>query len=158
VAINRRVVHADVEDVHAVLSDPSTYDDFVVGTRRIRAADPGWPGRGTRLHHSVGFGVTVLRDETQVRDADPPHRLELCVRIRPFAEFLTIFRIERNPDGALVEIEEDPIGGLAAHLTPRLVDQMIRLRNHEVLRRLARIVEDRRAADPTQRTREEEMS
>lgn len=81
-AVNRRIVRATVENVHAVLADPSTYDDFVVGTRRIRAADRGWPGRGTRLHHSVGFGVTLLRDETEVRDTDPPHRLELCVRIR----------------------------------------------------------------------------
>ena len=47
-------VEAPPERVFEVLSDPESYGHWVVGSREIRGADPGFPGLGTKFDHSVG--------------------------------------------------------------------------------------------------------
>lgn len=74
-ARNRTVVDAPVEAVFAVLADPRTYDDFVVGTKRIRRFEPTWPELGSALQHTLGVGPFVLRDATSVEEVDGERRL-----------------------------------------------------------------------------------
>ena len=55
-ARNQRDIDAPPERVFAVLADPRCYPEWVVGSKEIRAADPGFPAPGTRFHHTVGVG------------------------------------------------------------------------------------------------------
>jgi hypothetical protein len=56
----------------AVLSHPENYADWVVGSDKIRDADPTWPAVGTRFHHRVGVGPLKVNDHTDVIAVDPP--------------------------------------------------------------------------------------
>ncbi len=69
-------------DVFSVLSDPEAYGDWVVGSRRIRGADAGFPAVGTRFHHQVGVAPLVLNDHTEVLENQSPNRLVLRAKTR----------------------------------------------------------------------------
>ena len=49
---NRITVRTDPEAVFEVLDDPYAYPRWVVGARRIRSVDAGWPAVGSRFHHA----------------------------------------------------------------------------------------------------------
>jgi uncharacterized protein YndB with AHSA1/START domain len=76
-------VDAPPERVFAVLADPKTYADWVVGSDTIRDADPTWPAPGSRFYHRVGVGPIKVKDHTEVREADRPRKLALHARARP---------------------------------------------------------------------------
>ena len=153
-AVNRRRIGASPERVFAVLADPRLYAYFVVGTRTIRWFDPRWPDPGSAFHYSLGLCVTLLRDQTIVVEAEPPHRLVLRLRMRRLGDIRTVFRLARVGEGTLVEVQEFPLDGpLAAEPVGPLVDGLIWLRNVEVLRRLSGLVEGREQ----QRRRAEEL-
>ena len=78
-----RFMPVSPEDVWEVLADPGEYAYWVVGSKIVRDADPGWPEPGTRFHHTVGFGPLTLEDHTASLKADPPHRLKLRATGRP---------------------------------------------------------------------------
>ena len=97
-------IDAPPERVWEVLADPFSYDQWVVGTRRIRRADDTWPAVGSRLHHTVGVWPLTLRDHSEVLVSEPPHRLVMRAKIRPV--------------GVLkVEIDLNPVGERGTHLT-----------------------------------------
>src|SRR4028118_964875 len=56
----------------------------VVGSKRIRAADPSWPEPGSRFHHTVGVGPLSLDDHTESLEAHPPTLLRMRAKARPF--------------------------------------------------------------------------
>jgi len=64
-------------DVFSVLSDPAAYGDWVVGSRRIRGADAGFPAVGTKTRHSRRHGegtpVTTGADDSV---ADVPRTMK----------------------------------------------------------------------------------
>jgi uncharacterized protein YndB with AHSA1/START domain len=137
---------APPERVFAVLENPASLGAAVPGTRRIRHFDPAWPALGTRLHHSVGLGPFVLRDHTEVLEVEPPHRLVLEARLRPLGSLRVEFSLAGRPGGTELTIDEQPAGGLVALAALRpLVNALLRLRNHELGRRLRRIVAAREA-------------
>jgi hypothetical protein len=70
----RGVTPAQVFDV---LRDGHTYAHWVVGTRAIRAVDPGWPEPGRRLHYTVGYRPLRKDDVTTSTAYEPDARLEL---------------------------------------------------------------------------------
>lgn len=57
--------------VFAVLSDPASYADWVVGSHSVRDADPTWPEVGARFYHRVGAGPMTVSDHTEVLAVDP---------------------------------------------------------------------------------------
>jgi uncharacterized protein YndB with AHSA1/START domain len=130
-----RDVTAPPEAVFAVLSDPRTYPDWLVGAQRIRAVDPTFPAPGAEFDHSVGptEGATV-DDSSEVIDADPPHHLALEVRVGILAG---VVELDVLPSGAgsTIRFRERPIGP-AAVLTP-LVRPLLRRRNATSLEQLA---------------------
>lgn len=141
-AITTTVVRASPERVFAILSNPKHYGRFVVGTRRIRKFDPTWPDTGSHFHHSLGYGITLIRDATRVLEVDEPHHLTLHTAMRPLGATRTEFRVIAHPHGTRVEIEEVPAQGLVAtDALSVVVDHMIRLRNKELLRRLRQLAE-----------------
>ena len=131
---------ASPEQVFAVLSDPFTYDRWVVGTRNIRHADPNWPETGSRLHHSVGIGPLNLNDDSEVLDVDPPNKLVLEARGRPFGVARVEFRIDPDKNGSCVTIDEFVLRPMPVTLLNPVLAPAVRARNTETLRRLATVV------------------
>ncbi|MCU1452594.1 MAG: hypothetical protein JWN46_740 [Acidimicrobiales bacterium] len=80
-----RYASGSIDDVFAVIADPTTYPEWLVGARAIRAIDEGWPRPGTKFHHRVGLvGPITVDDHTESLEVDPPRHLALEARFRPF--------------------------------------------------------------------------
>lgn len=122
--------------VFDVLRDGKSYAGWVVGTRKIRAVDPGWPAVGTRLHYTVGYGPLRKDDETRSLTYEPDTKLALEARAWPAGTARIELRAEPAEGGALVSIDEHPNAGLAKTLHNPILDAIIRIRNLETLRRL----------------------
>ncbi|MBW3614118.1 MAG: SRPBCC family protein [Actinobacteria bacterium] len=140
-ARNRAVVAASVDTVFAVMADPRRYDEFVVGTKRIRRFDPRWPEAESVFHHTLGMGPFVLRDLTRVVEVRAPHRLVLRAQMRPFAVNRVAFTLSPEGEGTAIEVEEYAIEGPAAVLWGRALERVIWLRNQEMLKRLGKIAQ-----------------
>jgi uncharacterized protein YndB with AHSA1/START domain len=101
------------DEVFAVLVDPRTYPDWLVGADAIRSVDPGWPAPGTAFHHVVGVGPFKIADRSEVRVIDPPRRLELEVMARPLIRAHVTFEVrDAEGGGSCVELREKPEHGL----------------------------------------------
>ncbi len=140
---NSTWIDAPPEQVFDVLSDPFTYDDWVVGTTEIRGADPDWPAVGTKLHHTVGFPPLGTRDHTEVVAVKEAERLELDAIARPFGRARVELLLEPAGKGTKFTIVEDPSGWTSPLRLNPAVHMLIRLRNVETLRRLKAIAERR---------------
>lgn len=141
-AINTGVVRASPRQVFAILSNPKHYGRFVVGTRRIRVFDPAWPQVGSEIHHSLGYGITLIRDASHVLQVSEPDHLALYTAMGPLGAARTDFRLRPDPGGTRVEVEEVPVAGFVAiEALSAVVDRMIWLRNCELLRRLRQLAE-----------------
>ena len=134
-------VAASPERVFAVLSDPRSYEYWVVGSKEIRHWDPDFPATGTKFHHTFLIGPLPIRDTTSVLEVDPPRRLLLRARARPTGIAHVTLELEPQDGGTRVSITEVPVEGLAARLHNPLQDKLIRSRNVESLRRLKRLAE-----------------
>jgi uncharacterized protein YndB with AHSA1/START domain len=140
-AHNSTTTNAPPERVFAVLADGHRYADWVVGTRRVRSVTEGWPAVDAAIHHSVGIGPLELRDETRVEEVDPPKRIVLIARARPFAEARIEMTITPNGAGSTISMREAPVAGAAKRLYSRVADVLLHVRNAESLRRLSRLVD-----------------
>jgi uncharacterized protein YndB with AHSA1/START domain len=140
----RTEVPASPEEVWAVISDPTTYPDWLVGAQRIRGVDPSFPEPGSEFRHSVGAteGATV-DDRTEATRADPPHRLGLEVHAGPFRADVELLVLP-SPKGSEIRFSERPKGAWLA-VTP-VLRPVLHARNAESLRRLERRLEQQAAA------------
>jgi uncharacterized protein YndB with AHSA1/START domain len=146
-SVNELVVDAPPEAVWGVLADPPTYQDWVVGNKAVRDHDRSWPVSGTEFHHTVGFGPLAVKDKTVALRAEPPHRLEMNVRVLPVGHGIVTFVLEPAGAGTRVVMEEQPAAGLVRWLWPVFVP-LVKLRNAETLRRLKRCAETRHGSAP----------
>jgi uncharacterized protein YndB with AHSA1/START domain len=136
------VVPLDRTAVFEVLSDPNTYPRWLVGAREIRDVEPEWPALGSRFFHRVGLaGPLTVADSTKVVDVDPPRRLSLEVRVRPFGRGRATFRLyetvsDDHPGLACTRIEltEEPLGIL--RLARFALDPVVDARNRRSLTHL----------------------
>jgi len=142
-ARNQRYIDAPPERVYAVLADPRCYPEWVVGSKEIRAADPGFPAPGTRFHHSVGVGPLAVRDHTAVLASDPPRLLTLEAHARPFGSATVRLELEPRQAGTRVTMIEDPSGCTTPLKYLPAMHLLTRVRNCESLRRLQALVERR---------------
>src|SRR3954465_5944777 len=106
-APNEIHVDASPERVFEVLSDPSTYGHWVVGSSHIRDADDRWPEPGTRIHHTVGWGPLKIDDHTSVISSHPPTRLELKAKARPLGTAHVVLIMAKENGGTRVTMIED---------------------------------------------------
>jgi uncharacterized protein YndB with AHSA1/START domain len=143
VARNRRYIDAPPERVFAILADAARYADWVVGSQRVREADPDFPTPKARFHHSVGVWPFVVRDHTEVVESDPPRRLKLEAKARPFGCATITLELVPQDGGTCVTMVEDPSGYTAPLRLVPLVHGLARLRNAESLRRLEALAERR---------------
>lgn len=139
-------IPAGIDDVWAILADPRSYALWVVGSHDIRRVDGDWPQVGATFHHVQGHGPIKLRDTTTVVEAEPPRRLLLEVRIRPFLTGPVELTLRPERDGTFVTITEQAHGGLAGPVPELLLGPFIALRNADAMRRLAAMAWARAAA------------
>ena len=128
-------VSASPEEVWAVISDPTTYPDWLVGAQRIRGVDAAFPAPGAEFRHSVGptEGATI-DDTTEAVAAEPPYRLALEVHVGPFRADVEMLVVP-GAAGTEIRFTEQPKGAWVA-LTP-VLRPVLHARNAESLRRLA---------------------
>ena len=138
-------IEAAPEDVYEVLNDAAAYPHWVVGAKRLRGTDPGWPKVGTRFHHEVGAGPAVLKDSTKILRKRKNRALDLEVRFRPagVANVQLRLRPQRKGRATLVTMRERATRGPAGWLWSWPLDAAVSVRNAWSLRRLRRLVESR---------------
>src|SRR3954469_3326985 len=140
-ATNETYIDASPARVFAVLGDPECYPKWVVGTRRIRAADEHFPAPGSRFHHEVGVPPLVLNDHTEVLEHDPPSRLVLRAKTRPFGTARIEFRLAGEGTGTRMTMIEQA-GDLPSRIVLNpLSDPLVHVRNNVSLGRLRRLAE-----------------
>lgn len=142
---NAREIPASPDEVFAVLSDPTTFPDWLIGDSEIRDFDHNWPSPGSKIHHLIGVKPFTLPDDSEVIDVEPNRSLTLRVRIRPFFVGNVTFRLVGGPDRTVVSIDEEPVPALVAAITRPIVDPLLHARNHRTLIRLERFLEARNA-------------
>lgn len=140
-ARNEIFISAPPREVYALLSDPRTYGQWVVGSRDIHAADPQWPAPGAAFQHSVGKGLLSLSDLTSVVAARPPVMLQLRARARPLPSARVTILLQPEGPGTRVTMLEAPYNRLLSALAGPLGHAVLRLRNRESLRRLKELAE-----------------
>ncbi|QQQ78500.1 SRPBCC family protein [Saccharothrix sp. 6-C] len=133
----RMAVPTSVEQVFAVLADGWSYAGWVVGAAHIREVDAGWPGTGTRIHHSVGAWPVAVQDVTTVLDVDPPRMLELEARLWPLGAARIRFDLKATSDGCEVTMLEEAIKGPLSLLPAPAQSLFLVPRNRETLTRLS---------------------
>ena len=141
-ATTNRQISAPLERVFAVLSDPRSYGDWVVGSDSIRDADAAWPAAGSRFYHRVGVGPLKLDDHTEVLEVEPPRKLVLHARARPLGTAKVTLLLASQGDAAThVTMREEAGDSLSRLAINPLTDWLVHHRNVESLRRLKRIAE-----------------
>lgn len=139
-----REVAAPVSAVWDVLADGWSYATWVVGAARVRDVEPGWPARGSRVHHSFGLWPLLIQDFTSVESVTEPTELVLTARGWPVGEARVHLSVRANgPVGSVVTITEDAASGPGRFVPPPLRHLLIGPRNRETLHRLALLAEGR---------------
>lgn len=141
-AVNEIDVAAPPRAVWEVLADPEAYGEWVVGTRRIRGADDGFPAPGTRLYHTVGAGPLTLSDSTAVVESEPSKRLVLDARLGPLGAARIVIQLREQDGGTRIVLTERGIRGANRVLAPA-GDLLVRGRNRWSLEKLRSLVESR---------------
>lgn len=134
----RTEIAAPPTEVFAVLAEPRTYPEWLVGAKKIRDVDADFPTQGAGFDHTVGAGPVSIDDSTVVVEVHPPDRLELRVKAGHFTGEVA-FLLLPSPKGTEVRFRERPIGPPAA-LTPFL-RLSLQARNGESLKQLRELVE-----------------
>ena len=142
-AVVTQHVLATPEEVFEVLSDGWRYPSWVVGASHVRAVEPDFPAAGTRIHHSSGVWPVLLKDETRVERCEPPHRLVLLARGRPWGEARVDLTMTAEDGGTLVRLEEEPVSGVGRLAHNPVSEALLKARNVETLARLAAMAEHR---------------
>jgi len=157
-------ISASPATTHAVLVDASTYPEWLVGAKRIRAVDPDWPAIGTSFHHAVGAGPLTIKDRTTVLEHPDEQCLVLEAHIGPLGAARVRFSVAPldGGDATHLTVDEEPSSGLARLLwnTPArpLVAASLWGRNAVSLQSLRSLVEDRAATGATDTTATSEQT
>jgi uncharacterized protein YndB with AHSA1/START domain len=143
-AENETYINASPARIFELLGDPDCYPKWVVGTRAIRDADEHFPAPGSRFHHQIGVPPLVLNDHTEVLEHDPPSRIVLQAKTRPFGTARIELRLAAEGAGTRVTLIEQA-GDLPSRIVLNpLSDPLVHARNSVSLRRLRRLAERRR--------------
>jgi uncharacterized protein YndB with AHSA1/START domain len=129
------------ESVFAVLSEPRSFARWVVGSREIRRADPGWPKVGTAFDHRVGLWPFTLADNSEVVECEPPRLLKLLVKARPFSRAYVTLNLKPANGGTLLSMDEFAADSRSRLFFNPLTDPLIHMRNNVSLRRLKALAE-----------------
>ena len=135
-ATNERFMPVAATAVWDSLADACGYGYWVVGSRLIRDADPGWPAPGTRFHYTIGVGPIKVSDHTEALDAEPPRLLRLRTKARPLGTATVTMELMPTDGGTVVRMTESPAGLTAWLSLNPLLHLVTKARNAESLARL----------------------
>ena len=145
---NRIYIPLPPARVFEAISDPFTYQEWVVGTSAIRDADENYPAVGSRLYHRIGVGPLAIRDHTEVIELVPNRLIVLDAFLRPVGRARVRIELEPYEDGTRVLMEEGPADQWSkVTMGGPLAAPLLRLRNTEALSRLRRVA--LRGGNPT---------
>lgn len=137
-----RYLKVPPQRVFDVLADAKCYQHWVVGASEVVESDAGWPAIGTTFEHRVGVWPIRVADHTRVVESDPPRMIKLAAKARPLGTATVTMEMEPDGNGgSVVTMTEEPRDRFTAAFFNRLSEPIIRLRNHESLRRLAKLAE-----------------
>jgi hypothetical protein len=105
--------------------------------------DDGWPGVGTKLHHSVGLWPLLVDDTTEVTEVNPGVSLSLRTRAWPAGEAAVHLHLGPHGPDTEVRMEEDAVSGPGRLVPAPARGLTLKWRNTESLRRLAYLAERR---------------
>ena len=130
------------EDVFAVLAEPRTYPDWLIGAAKIRDVDANFPSPGSKFHHVVGVRPFAIPDHSEVLDVEPNRSLTLLVKARPLFAGVVHFRItgDRDGDGCVLTCEEAPTFPVLKDLMRPVLEPLIHARNQRSLKSMANLV------------------
>lgn len=129
-------IAAPPDQVFGVVSDPTTYPDWLAGAQRIRHVDADFPRPGAKFAHEVGPAEdATVADDSKSLVVDPPHRLQLEVHVGPLTG-LVDFRLEPTSQGTEVTFRESTVGRLGFAMP--VLRPVIGMRNKASLERLRR--------------------
>lgn len=131
-------------EVFAVLVDPTTYPDWLIGAADIRDVDEDWPIPRSCFHHRVGFGPFRMPDSTEVLAVEPNRMLQLAVRARPLVSAVVTFRLVGDGGRCVLTWQEEPASRVLGNLVRPVLDPLTHVRNHRSLGRLVGVVRERR--------------
>jgi uncharacterized protein YndB with AHSA1/START domain len=140
VARSSLILDAPRENVWAVLADAQSYSLWVVGAKDIRAVEGPWPEPGSKFHHTLGMGPFTLQDNTKSLIVEEGRYLAIEARARPLGKARVDFILTSEGHRTRVTIQEHAVAPALARLLNPLLAPLIRRRNDETLRRLARVV------------------
>ncbi len=137
-ATNERFMPVPPEAIWEVLADPASYGYWVVGSKAIRDAEPGWPAQGSKFHHTVGAGPLKVADHTEAVEVEPPRLLKLRAKARPAGTATVTMRMIPRPQagGTVVRMTENPDSAFALLTLNPLTHVFTIARNSESLMRL----------------------
>jgi uncharacterized protein YndB with AHSA1/START domain len=124
------------EVVWDVLADPASYAYWVVGSKAVRDADPGFPAPGTKFHHTIGVGPLTVRDHTEILEAERPRLMRMRAKGRPLGTASVTLEMTSEAGGTRVRMTENPDGPFAILALNPLMHVLTKLRNAESLMRL----------------------
>jgi hypothetical protein len=127
-----------------VLSDPRSYAYWVVGSKAVRDAESDWPAKGSRFHHTVGFGPFRVRDHTSVEEVRSDRYLQLRTNARPMGTARVKLDLAPVSGGTEVTMTEQPADAATAFAFTPLMHLLVDRRNVRSLARLAELAEGRR--------------
>lgn len=143
-AVLNVLVDRPPDHVWDVLSDGSSYAEWVMGTKYIRDVDPGWPNLGAKIHFSFGVGPWTLNDVTTVRLVEHGQHLELEANAGPLGSARVSIRLlPWGQERTVVILDEHPLTGAGARWHSLPMEGLLRFRNERMLRSLAEVVERR---------------
>jgi uncharacterized protein YndB with AHSA1/START domain len=135
------VLPAPPATVFGIISDPSTYPDWLVGAHHMRAIDSEFPAAGSEFHHSVGPTEKLsVDDSTESLGFERDRHLALDVHVGPFEARVDLELEPVDCGRTAIRFSERPIG-LFAPLGP-LLRPSLHARNQVSIDRLRRLVAD----------------
>jgi uncharacterized protein YndB with AHSA1/START domain len=141
VAHNEIYIEASPERVFAVLSEPRSFARWVVGSREIRRADPGWPRVGAAFDHRVGIWPFTLADSSEVVQCEPPRLLKLLVKARPLSRAFVTLELKASNGGTRLSMDEFAADARSRLFFNPITDPLVHMRNNVSLRRLRALSE-----------------
>jgi uncharacterized protein YndB with AHSA1/START domain len=142
-AIVNVVIERSRDQVWDVLSDGYAYADWVVGTQKIRDVDATWPGVGSAIHYSFGWGPLTLEGRTVVRQVEPGRRLGLEADAGLLGTARILIQLDDWGDDTVVILDEHPLRGPSYLLHNTVTDAVLLLRGRPMVQNLAKLVERR---------------
>jgi hypothetical protein len=137
--VTEQAFDTSADALFAIIVEPDTYPEWLVGTKTIREVSADWPEPESFFKHAVGFGPVAIPDTTTARAVAAPTMLELLVRARPLIEAVVRFDISPTSSGCVLRMTETPVG--IFKLVAPVAQPLIRLRNERSLHRLKALVE-----------------